>query len=282
MHGPEILARSLSRPFKPDAYGNSWQYHPRSDRHSKIACWGILFDLLANSELMRQHVAAGKVIFGVNHEMSDFKTGRKKNLDLVVATPGSADERRRHTFGELAVRYGITLTSEQSDLLRGLPIFEGGPVSSVLIALEAKAAMTEHGKARPRLYDELNSSHLTIHGSAPGAIAAGFVMVNVARWFISPDLNKFSLAVRDPVVTQHNQPRAAEIIIQKVREMPRKTRPTEEGFDAIGIVVVDCKNDGSPFEIVSSTPAPRTNDDYNYEQMVRRIRQMYEVNFGHI
>ncbi|MGH3182596.1 MAG: hypothetical protein ACRDOE_11920, partial [Streptosporangiaceae bacterium] len=49
----------------PDQFGNIWQYHPRSDRHSKVACWAAFFDLLTTSALLRRHVAEGKVIFGL-------------------------------------------------------------------------------------------------------------------------------------------------------------------------------------------------------------------------
>ena len=58
------------------------------------------------------------------------------------------------------------------------------------MALEAKACMTAHQRALPRLYDELNSSHLTVHGATDQAIAAGFAMVNIAGQYLSPDLNK--------------------------------------------------------------------------------------------
>lgn len=58
----------------------------------------------------------------------------------------------------------------QATKLGSLPELPRAPVGAVLMALEAKAAMTEHVKALPRLYDELNSSHP--NGSrrvAPGA-----------------------------------------------------------------------------------------------------------------
>jgi hypothetical protein len=46
MFGPEILVRTLSKATRVDRSGNRWQYHSRSDHHSKVACWGIIFDLL--------------------------------------------------------------------------------------------------------------------------------------------------------------------------------------------------------------------------------------------
>ncbi len=91
MDGPEILARSMTATRIPDQFGNLWQYHSRSDRHSKIACWAAFFDLLNTSALLRSHVTEGKVIFGVNHTMRDFKTRRKKDLDLVIARPGTEE-----------------------------------------------------------------------------------------------------------------------------------------------------------------------------------------------
>jgi hypothetical protein len=177
MHGPGILARTLTVPM-PKGKEALWQYHPRSDHHSKVACWGILFDLLQHSKLLREHVASGRLVFGINQEMSDFRTGRKKNLDLVLARPGSGTLKKPLTFRSLVTKWGIILDAEQLRLLDALPDTVQHPVAatSVQIALEAKACMTEHGKARPRLYDELNSSHDAVHGSAEMAIAAGFVM----------------------------------------------------------------------------------------------------------
>jgi hypothetical protein len=283
VNGPDILIRSLSVAKITDEFGNIWQYHPQSDRHSKIGSWGIMFDLLNESPLLRRHVEEGKVIFGVNHQMSDFKTMRKKNLDLVIARPGTTSgSRRRSDFASLAAQYGIILTSAQSSLLRQLPKLEGGPVGSVLLALEAKACMTEHTKARPRLYDELNSSHLTIHGASEQAIAAGLVMVNASKTFISPGRNKKKLPVSKREVTQHKQPDAALGVIAKIREMHRRTRPQDEGFDAIGIVVIDAKNDGTEIRLLSEPPALASGDDYHYDQMIRRIRQKYEVIFANI
>lgn len=283
MNGPDMLVRSLTATKIVDAFGNVWQYHPQSDQHSKIASWGILFDLLNESSLMRQHVGDGKVIFGVNHQMSDFKTNRKKNLDLVIARPGTpARGRTPADFALLAAQYGIVLTAEQSLILKKLPPLKGGPVGSVLLALEAKAAMTEHTKARPRLYDELNSSHLTIHGAAEQAIAAGLVVVNASSTFISPGRNKRKVAPSKRMVTDHKQPGAALGVIAKVREMHRRTRAQEDGFDAIGIIVIDAKNDGSPIRLLNVPPALALGDDYHYDQMIRRIRQKYEVIFANI
>src|SRR5579863_4299673 len=196
MYGPEILVRTLSARAHPDRWGNLWQYHSRSDHHSKVACWGIVFDLLRTSPLLRRHIDQGRVGFGINHEMRDFANDRKKNLDVVLCTPASAGRPSSETLADLTRAYGISLTAPESSEFSALPTLPRVEVGSVLLALEAKAAMTAHQRALPRLYDELNSSHLTVHASSDYAAAAAFVMVNVASEFISTDINKWNLSER--------------------------------------------------------------------------------------
>ena len=45
----------------------------------------MALDLLSTSALLVRHAEQGKVVLGVNHSMSDFQTGRRKKLDLVIA-----------------------------------------------------------------------------------------------------------------------------------------------------------------------------------------------------
>lgn len=283
MDGPAIVARSLSIPGVDDKFGNRWQYHSRSDRHSKIACWAVFFDLIHTSALLRRHVREHRVIFGVNHTMVDFKNQREKNLDLVIARPGSAEVTpltKGKTLTSLADYYGVVLSPEERQRLQQLPEAEGGSVGSVLVALEAKAAMTALQRAQPRLYDELNSSHLTVHGSSDHAAAAAFVMINIASEFLSTDSNKFSLATHEPVVNVEKQPQAAQGVMRKVGEIPRRTKPGQEGFDAIGIVLVECRNDGSLIVVRTSPPAPKPTDDFHYDQMIRRLAHIYDSRFS--
>lgn len=282
MDGPDIVVHTLTIPAVPDKFGNRWQYHSRSDRHSKVACWAVLYDLLVTSAQFRRHVTDHKVVFGVNHELSDFKTRRKKNLDLVIARPGTPGPGRTRTFSALGAHFGVVLDDPQRHVLEDLPELVEGPIGSVLLALEAKACMTEHGKARPRLYDELNSSHLTVHGASDQAIAVGFVMLNHATTFVSPDRNRHPLDTTPPVVNRHRQPAAAEAVDAKVRELPTRTRSGEEGYDALGIVVVDCANDGTPVTVVSTPPAPDPRDPLHYDQMLQRVAHQYDTRFAGI
>jgi hypothetical protein len=282
MDGPDILAASLSVPRPRGKSGDLWQYHSRSDLHSKVACWGVLFDLLQQSRVLRGHAQSGKVVFGVNFEMRDFGTGRKKNLDLVIARPSATvTETLPRTLADLGARWFVVLTSAQKHALTQLPAIYEGPVGAVLMALEAKAAMTEHGKAQPRLYDELNSSHLTVHGASRQALAVGLVMVNASTTFVSPDLNKTPGAAQ--VISRHAQPAASTGIIKKVREIPRRTRTQGEGYDGLGVVVVSAANDGvTPVSLVTGPPAPGRGDVLHYETMITRVANEYDTTFRHI
>lgn len=281
MNAPDILVESLSAPGVTDKFGNAWQYHPRSDRHSKIACWGIAFDLLMASSLLRQHVAAGKVVLGVNQTMVDFGTGRSKKLDLVFARPDGPPTGQILT--SMADHYGVHLTGEHRAALRELPDWPTAPTGAVLVALEAKAAMTAFIRALPRLYDELNSSHLCTHGASRQALAIGFAMVNASAEFVSPDLNRRLLPpAAPPEVSTEPQPRSLLRTLAKLQEIPRRSNVRENGFDAIGIVVIDGRNDGSPFRLVSGPPAPSPGSPYHYDSMILRVANEYDTPFSAI
>lgn len=279
MYGPRILARTLSLHTREDRYGNRWQYHSRSDHHSKVACWGIVFDLLVNSPLLQRHVSEGRVFFGINHEMRDFVHDRKKNLDLVLCTlSGGTNEPDSVSLELMAGQYGIVLTEEEQGKLATLPVLRRAAVGSVLMALEAKACMTAHQRALPRLYDELNSSHLTVHGSSDQAIAAGFAMVNMAEKYLSPDLNKKN-RVTDPEWSTHKQPRDATLAVDKIRQLPKRAKTGDTGYDALAIVVIDCQNDGSAVSLVENAPAPKPGEIYHYDSMIDRLAHIYATRF---
>lgn len=279
MDGPDIIVSSLSVPQPRGPSKTPWQYHSRSDLHSKVACWAVLFDLLQQSALMRSHAKSGKIIFGINHELRDFATARKKVLDLVIARPSGTTT--KETLADLARRYRIVLNSAQAATLATFPELRRGSVGAVLMALEAKAAMTEHVKALPRLYDELNSSHQTVHGASRQALAVGLVMVNAASTFVSPDLNKTPGAA--VVLSKHSQPAAAAAVVAKVREIPRRTASTTEGYDGLGIIVISATNDGTtPVSLITAPPAPPCSDIFYYDNMITRVANEYDTTFKSI
>jgi hypothetical protein len=231
------------------------------------------------------------VALGINHELRDFRNNKSKNLDLVIARSDGAvnsggskgGARKARSFLELADAYQIVLVSTERAKLAGLPSLSLAGVSSVLLAVEAKAAMTAFAKARPRLKDELTGSHNTVHGDSEHAIAAGIVLVNAADTFVSPDKNKFARGAMPEVVSEHRQPRDAELVIDGLRELQRRSRVGDVGFDALGVVVVDCANDGRTVNLVTThPPAPAAADDFDYARFVARIAQLYTARFNQL
>jgi hypothetical protein len=228
--------------------------------------------------LLSEHAAQGKIAFGINHEMSDFRNNRKKDLDLVVCTPADPPTKTGISFEGYAREKLVRFDGEDERLLKKLPNLKRAPVGSVLLALEAKACMTAHQKALPRLYDELNSSHQTVHGALNQAIAAGFVMINAADKFLSPERNSRPEAER--LWNIHRQMRDATMTVQKIEQIPRRTNVGEAGYDALGIAVVICRNDGSTVQLVNGPPAPAQGDIFHYDRFIERIGQLYASRFA--
>lgn len=286
MFGPEILARTLGEPTTPSTDGTLWQYHSRSDRHSKVASWGVAFDMLLRSSLMQTHARDGKIVLGVNHPMTDYATGRTKVLDLVIARPASTqhEEKNVNTLRGLVEKHSIDLSLDEKSLLLALPEVVIAPVGAVLVAMEAKACMTAHVKSLPRLYDELNSSHLCIHGASTQALAIGYVQVNYSEEFISPNsANTTRMKYGDnPVVSRHRQPSATQRVLDKINDLPRRSNNNSQGFDAVGVTVLNLVNDGSTVSIVDSPPAPQPGNPFDYGTMITRMAHEYDSRFSHI
>ena len=232
--------------------------------------------------MLREHVESGEVTFGVNYSMLDFKNNKPKKLDLVICTPtaGWDESKPKRSMEDFAEKHAVVLNDIERAGLRDLPAFHEDAVGAVRLALEAKACMTAHQKSLPRLHDELSSSHHTIHGASDSAVAVGLVMVNVATEFRSTIKNNFPLSALPPKISTHKQPRAARLVLKKVSQLPRRTKPGEDGFDAFGVIVVNCKNDGSPIELIAEDPAPAAGTNFHYDQLIHRAAQAYESRFG--
>ncbi len=283
MFGQRIIARSIEAAHIADQHGNRWQYHSRSDRHSKVACWVVLFDVLQRCGLLRRHAEMGKVAFGINHQMIDFRTDKRKDLDLVICEPleSEPDEEpgRWRSFAQLAEEYGVLLDDRERAALAALPRFEHRPVGDVLVALEAKAAMTAHVRAAPRLFDELTSAYTCINGSSQHAVAVGLVMINASEEFVSSDRNKKGFDPAHPEITTERQPNGAQVILDRVKKLRVRSHTTEHGYDAVGVYPLMLRNDGGPVSLPDIPGFPARGENYHYETMVTRIASLYEGRF---
>lgn len=155
MLATEKFAKWMSTHIHTDRrFGYKYHYHSRSDAHSVALCQFVLEDLLQSCPKLREHAAVGLVVYGVNTTVTWASTGKSKTLDLAIGV------------GEPGPSMPLLGSSD-------LPPIRVGMLRDVLISCEAKSVMTEHGKSKPRVYDELSSSHEIVHQGRQDAIATG-------------------------------------------------------------------------------------------------------------
>jgi hypothetical protein len=243
-----------------------------------VACWAIVFDLLEHSTVLQRQARNGTIALGINVPLGS--PTRKRKIELVLGSPGPANRLAdADALAAQRIKWGVRLNDEQEHMLKTLPMIIDGPVGDVRVALKAKACMTEHIKALPRLHDELTIYHQTIHAHSDEAIAAGLTIINSSPVFTSSVRNKLDDNLNVPIVTHHPE-HAAGRVIDMVREMPPRTDLMREGYDCMGVAVVDLANDGSPVGVVSDPPAPPPSDELHYDQMLGRLVKLYEERYS--
>jgi hypothetical protein len=271
--GPTILTRTMSVATKRGQGGRAWQYHSRSDTHSKVACWTVLFDLLTQCDVVRKQAQHGQLGFRINHVMVG---PINKTLDLVVTVvPPTRVHGSRATFADLVSRYGIHLDAAESAALARLPSVpedRRDDIAEVAIALEAKACMTEHLKSIPRLHAEILATGYLARMAAPRCITVSYSLVNEADSFVSPG--------GKGKTNTHSQPEDARRVIQMLGSaIPLARQVRDIGYDVVDATVIECKNDGSPVVVSSGAAAPKTSDHHHYERMIRSLCGEYRSRF---
>jgi hypothetical protein len=234
-------------------FGHVYRYHSRSDAHSIALCEEIIVDLLKSCQPLREQAALGLVVYGINYEYR-FSSGKRKTLDLAIGT--AVDP--LPPAGGAAIRQAA--------------------IHDLLISCEAKTVMTEHGKSKPRVYDELSSSHEIVHQGRPEAIATGVTVVNIAKCFVSPLRQKEGNALH---VSEHKQPSAAAGMVKHLHALPVRDAVGTVGFDAYASIVIDCENlPKRPVSLCTAPPAPQPGDHDHYDTFVERVSRFYAERFS--
>lgn len=275
MKGPEILAHTMSVPTRRSKKPRAWQYHSRSDAHSKVACWTVLFDLLRECDVMRRDANAGLLSFGINHQLVG---PINKTLDLVVTRVSSErSERRRRSFADLVAAYNIVLNSEDKAALDSLPPLmeeSAEDISEVVIALEAKACMTEHIKSIPRLHAEILATGYLAKRAVPRCITVSYSLVNTADTFVTPS--------GEGKTNTHSQPNDARRVIEMLSNAIPLARDFNNllGYDVLGVTAIHCRNDGSTVSVDHGAAAPKAGDHVRHERMITSICSEYRSRFS--
>jgi hypothetical protein len=248
--------------------GFVYRYHPRSDAHSKELCRLVLEDLIAACPSLRAHAEADQIVYGINCLYTFPVSGKTKTLDFVIAK-GKPEEGAERIGGVIAPAAVLGTVKSGNRKVKQVA------VERVLLSCESKAAMTEHVKSKPRLFDELSSSHEIVHQGDPEAIAAGVTVVNIAKTFVSPTRQKGESLV----VTQHRQPDVTRQVVEHLRGLPIRTDRSTAGFDAYATLVIDCDNQ-KVASLWTAPPAPQPGDRDHYETFLAALSRAYEERFA--
>jgi hypothetical protein len=276
MRGQAILARTMSVATRRGNSTKPWQYHSRSDHHSKLACWTLLFDLLLECDALRRAARQGRIGFGINHVMVG---PINKTLDLVVTiVPPGRPKGKRRSFSDLGAEYGVALEGDDRVRLNTLPRIEedkASDISEVAIALEAKACMTEHVKSLPRLHAEILATGYLARRASARSIVVSYSLVNAAGSFVTPSGSGNK-------VNAHHQPGDSRRVVDMIATaIPMVGDVSAYGYDVVGITVVECANDGTEVRVIEDpTLAPTRSAHTHYERMVRSLCSEFRGRFG--
>jgi hypothetical protein len=194
----------------------------------------------------------GEAVYGLNIPYRA-PSGKVKNLDFAIGEP-----------------VGLPQPGTSGEAIRRV-----NQLAQLQVSCEAKSTMTEHSKSKPRMYDELSSSHEIIHQGRADAIATGIAVVNVAATFVSPLRQKS----HTPIITKHKQPKAAAGMVSHLRGLKIRDSTSGVGFDAFCTIVLDCDNI-SCARLWTAPPAPQPGDVDHYTTYVDRIARFYRERFG--
>ena len=280
MDGPDILAQTLTVPALTRTKNPQlWQYHSRGTRHSITPCWGVLLDLLGESAVLRGTMSSrGRSSSASTTRCTTTPPTGPKNLDLVIARPTSDGGRTGRTFRDLPLsQHGAPRSASEAarvpagsrgrtgrccppgargegDVHRATQVVPTvlrraellTPRNPRFVEQRARCRARDHQRRRPlRLADQ------------------------------EPDFPRTGEAE----FSEHNQPKDALGAIKKVRQLPGRTSDDGVGYEGLGIILVDCANDGSPVTVAT---APEVPDNYSYDRMVTRLANEYDVRFRNI
>ncbi len=134
-------------------------YHPRSNAHGNAICEAVLRDLRSRCPRIAEDLGAGRIVYDLNVKL---RVGNNVwNIDLVLGPPPAE------------------FSPQRDGLARIRPV-------TIRVAVETKAIMTEHGKARRNRQRDLDSFHQFVHRYNSSTIAAALTVVNIAERFRSP------------------------------------------------------------------------------------------------
>jgi len=220
-------------------------YHPRSSSHGEAMCDFLLRDLHSNCPAFKAMVDSGSIVYQTNYTVNK-NTPSEWTIDLVVG--------------------------KSSGPLLGGPTIARADPSEVWIAIDAKAIMTEHGKARRNRQRDLNSMADILHRMSPIPITAAYVIINIASQFRSP--------LREEITQHRNIERIVAETIPLMKEILKDEKIGRPGLDAIGVTIIDYSNlPNSECRLIQDPPAPDPSSPLHYDNFLSRVCDDFAARF---
>lgn len=221
-------------------------YHPRSSKHGDAMCEFLLNDLYTSCSAFKLLADDNRIVFQTNYTVNP-NSATRWTIDLVVG-PGRGERLLQQT------------------------IAKGNP-SEIWLAVDAKAIMTEHGKARRNRQRDLNSMAEILHRMRPSPIAGAYVAINMSSHFRSP--------LRTEELEHRNIERIVASTIPLFKEILRDERSGRPGLEAIGVSVVDYSNHlGSECKLIEDPPAPDFSSPLHYQAFLSKICREFTNRFA--
>lgn len=240
-------------------------YHPRSSRHSDFQSALIIRELVTQCPLLQRRAQAGEIVANLRHHQ---QVGHADwVIDIAIGTAA-----------------GLPMPPVGGALITFAP-----PVI-IQIAIELKAILTEHGKARKNRLRDFNSFHGYAHQYNPDIVAAAFLLVNSAPRFYSPLRDDADITTHGTAKTTSRD--IAKNAVDIFRSIHLRNSPTDpQGMEAVGVVVVEHDNLAfhpskasyahvhTPTVLAPAPPNPKVGDPLHFQSMFQRICTAYTQRF---
>jgi len=222
-------------------------YHPRSDKHSNALARAIVDDLLDNCPIIAERASKGELVYQLNFVLRADRSDW--NVDLVLGPP----------------ELGEAVAPEDGRIRRSAP-------STVQIAVELKAVMTEHRKAVKNRKRDLEAHHEHVHNYFGSTIAGGVLIVNGSPTFRSP--------LRGEITHHRNVEALVDHCVSELRSIPTRPGADGIGLEAKSVIVVVADNVAlQKAGFLTRPPAPTVGDPLHYDAFIRAVCSHYGRRF---
>lgn len=248
-------------PEKFVAFLQEHLYHPRSSSHGNEICRLVVDDLINHCPSIATRASSGEIVARLNLKQRVGHTSWK--IDLALGRPA-----------------GSPTPPPEGQLIR----YEKPAI--IQVALETKAVMTEHRKARLNRLRDFEAFHEHAHRYNKNVVAVALVVVNASEAYWSP------MRAANDITIHRNISVLAQETVDIYRGIPLRNKPTDgPGLEAFCAVVVRHdnlrKNPNLPVshragksKLVTGPPAPEVGDPFHYASMIHRICDCYLDRFA--